>query len=80
MQVRRGLLTVIAAIADDAPQERFYGEMAYGFGKVVKAIEYRYHFPRSSRVPLGHNETLQALVAQEPPAEPLAQSSQKGIG
>lgn len=72
IQMRRGLITVIAAISDGAPRQPFWDQVANGFGMVVLAIDNRYDLPHSTRVPTGEGAIVGTFTTQEPPAKPLA--------
>lgn len=74
IEVRRGFRTTIAAIDHEQPTPvSFWQEIRKGLTITARAIEYRYHLPIGSRSPLGQTPL------DEPPAEPLAQSSREGI-
>lgn len=74
IQVRRGLITVVAAIADGAPDEPFWNEVTEGFAVAVRAIDSRYQLPPSTRVPYGEGAILGTFTT-EPPARPLAHAN-----
>ena len=71
IEMRRGLRTTIAAIDHGQSQsDEFWQEVRHGLVITARAIEYRYRLPVGSRAPIG-TQTL------EPPATPLAQSTER---
>jgi len=69
---------MIAAI-EHADRERspLWVDLKRGLKIAAQAIEQEYHLPAASRTTLGQGSTLQPLVIDEPPAEPLARSSEE---
>lgn len=72
IRVRRGLSIVTHAIDAERQQDPFWAAVLRGLNLVVRAIEVRWKLPHSSIATIGQ--------PPEPPVDPLARSSEEGIG
>lgn len=73
IRVRRGLSIVTHAIDSERSKDPFWATVLRGLNIVVRAIEVRWKLPHSSIQTIGQPNT-------EPPVDPLARSSNEGIG
>lgn len=72
LQVRRGLSTVAHAADAERMHDPMWAEITRGLNIAVRAIERRWHMPRSSIRTIGQIEEQQL----EPPSETLARSEE----
>lgn len=69
IRVRRGLSIVTHAIDAERASDPFWATVLRGLNIVVRAIEVKWRLPHSS---------IRTIGQPEPPASPLAQSSEEG--